>query len=281
MDTIMPASRTADTLTMDSLYTTTPAILALDFDGVLCDGMREYFESSWRAYRGLRPAVAAVPPAGLFERFARLRPLVESGWEMPALVHALLAGASDQTLCAAWRPETWLADLGVTREAVAAELDRVRDAWIADDERGWLDSHGFYPGVIERLRALAGTPVRWFVITTKEGRFARTLLERQGVAPGPAQVFGKEARRPKRAILRELLGRWSAGDAGALWFVEDRLKTLEEAKADRALDGARLFLAAWGYNTPDERESARRDDRIVLLALEQFAADFPAWVPRG
>jgi phosphoglycolate phosphatase-like HAD superfamily hydrolase len=273
---MMPASRTANILTMDSLYTTTPAILALDFDGVLCDGMREYFESAWRAYRRLRPGPA--PPTELFERFARLRPLVESGWEMPALVHALLAGASDEALLAAWRPETWLADLGVAREALAAELDRVRDAWIAADEAGWLASHRFYPGVIERLRGLAAGPVRWFVITTKEGRFAATLLERQGVVPGPGQVYGKEARRSKPEILRELVARHAAGRARALWFVEDRLKTLEAAARDPALDGARLFLAAWGYNTPADRDAARRDPRIAPLALEEFAADFPAWV---
>jgi hypothetical protein len=45
-----------------------------------------------------------------------------------------------------------------------------------------------------------------------------------------------------------------------------------------ALVGASLFLAAWGYNTPADREAARRDDRIVLLALERFGQDFAAWV---
>ncbi len=255
-----------------------PAILALDFDGVLCDGMREYFESTWRAYRALRPAVPPDPPAGLFERFARLRPVVESGWEMPALVHALLAGAPEAELRRAWRPEAWLADLGRARGAVAAELDRVRDAWIAQDEAGWLASHRFYPGVIERLRGLADGPVRVFVITTKEGRFAQKLLEGEGLALGPEQVYGKEAQRPKREILRELIARHAEGRALALWFVEDRLKTLQDVKTERALDGAGLFLAAWGYNTPDDREAARRDDRIVLLSPAAFGSDFAAWV---
>ncbi|MHC5726941.1 MAG: HAD family hydrolase, partial [Nostoc sp.] len=27
-----------------------PTILALDFDGVICDGLIEYFEVSWRTY---------------------------------------------------------------------------------------------------------------------------------------------------------------------------------------------------------------------------------------
>jgi phosphoglycolate phosphatase-like HAD superfamily hydrolase len=251
-----------------------PAVLALDFDGVLCDGMREYFESAWRAYRRLRASVPPAPPAGLFESFARLRPLVETGWEMPVLLHALSSGASAAALEKEWRLETWLEDLGATREAAAAALDAVRDEWIADDERGWLDAHRFYPGVIERLRALDGGPVAVYVVTTKEGRFARQLLRRQGVELPDGRVYGKEARRPKRAILRELAG---GGDAARVWFVEDRRETLEDVKREPALAGAGLFLAAWGYNTADDREAARRDGRVVLLSLDRFCGDFARW----
>ncbi len=252
----------------------TPAILALDFDGVICDGMREYFESAWRAYRRLRPSATPRPPAGLFESFSRLRPVVETGWEMPTLLHAVLRGAPEGEVLAAWRPDAWLADLGSPREVVAAALDGSRDEWIADDEAGWLAAHRFYPGVIEQLRALSGGPVHVYVITTKGERFARKLLEGQGVALPPSRVYGKEARRPKRTILLEL----AAGDDGAgVWFVEDRLQTLQDVKAERALARARLFLATWGYNTPEERAAARDDDRIALLALDRFAGDLGSW----
>ncbi len=254
---------------------TAPVVLALDFDGVLCDGMREYLESAWRAYRRLRPGAPAQEPAGLFDGFARLRPLVETGWEMPVLVHALVAGAAPAALEKDWRPEAWLADLGVARGAAATALDRVRDEWIAEDERGWLDSHRFYPGVVERLRSLAGGAVAVSVVTTKEARFARRLLARQGIELPEGRVYGKDARRPKRAILLELA---AGGDAARLWFVEDRLRTLADAETEPRLTGAGLFLAAWGYNTVDDREAARRDDRIVLLSLERFTQDFAAWV---
>ncbi|MBI2492138.1 MAG: HAD family hydrolase [Candidatus Rokubacteria bacterium] len=258
-----------------------PALLALDFDGVLCDGMREYFAAAWGACRRLWPAGPAEPPAELFDRFARLRPVVENGWEMPLLLRALLAGADDDELLRDWQPDAWLGRLGVARAASGAARDAVRDEWIARDEAGWLDHHRFYPGVLERVRALADGPPRVAVVTTKEGRFARQLLARAGVALGADDVVGKEARRPKPEILRELLARHGAAPA-RLWFVEDRLKTLEDAKADPALAGAGLFLAAWGYNTPEERERARRDDRITLLPLERFGRDFAAWrAPRA
>ena len=97
----------------------------------------------------------------------------------------------------------------------------------------------------------------------------------QGVELPAGRVLGKEARRPKRATLRELV---AGGDAARMWFVEDRLATLRDVTAEPALAGASLFLAAWGYNTPKDREAAGRDGRIVLLALDRFAADFPAWL---
>ena len=253
-----------------------PTILALDFDGVLCDGMSEYFGSAWRAWRRLRPSIASDPPRGLADRFARVRPVVEHGWEMPLLVMALLSGASEAEILERWRPDARLGESGHARDAIAAALDAVRDEWIAGDEADWLDQHRFYPGVIERLKGLSGGPTRVVVVTTKEGRFARKLLARQGLDLSTADVYGKEAARPKPAILSELLEPRSA--PCRLWFVEDRLQTLEAAKGTAGLEDVGLFLAGWGYNTPRERQSARDDRRIVLLSLERFAGDFPEWV---
>src|SRR5207247_1456918 len=88
----------------------------------------------------------------------------------------------------------------------------------------------------------------------------------EGVAPR------RVARRPRLV---------AGGDAARLWFVEDRIRTLEDVKQDEALAGAKLFLAAWGYTTADDREAAQRDARIVLLTLARFARDFPAWSTPG
>jgi phosphoglycolate phosphatase-like HAD superfamily hydrolase len=253
-----------------------PTVLALDFDGVLCDGMSEYFGSAWRAWRRLRPSVAPDPPGWLADRFARTRPVVEHGWEMPLLVMALLSGASEAEILERWHPEACLAESGRARDEIAATLDGVRDEWIAADEADWLDQHRFYPGVIERLKRLSGGPTRVVVVTTKEGRFARKLLARQGLDLGGADVYGKEAARSKPAILGELLEPRAA--ARRLWFVEDRLKTLDAAKDTRGLEDVGLFLAGWGYNTPRDRQAARDDRRVVLLTLERFGGDFAEWV---
>ena len=254
----------------------TPTILALDFDGVLCDGTAEYFGAAWRVWRRLRPSAAPDPPRGLVDRYARVRPVVEHGWEMPLLVMALLAGVGEAEILERWRPAALLGKLGRTRDEIVAVLDGVRDEWIAADEGDWLDHHRFYPGATQRLQRLTGGPTRVVIVTTKEGRFARKLLVRQGLDLGVEDVYGKEAGRPKPVILRELVEPRSP--ARSLWFVEDRLKTLEAVKSTPGLDDVGLFLAGWGYNTPRDREAARGDSRVVLLSLERFTGDFPAWV---
>lgn len=254
---------------------TTPSILALDFDGVVCDGLAEYFESAWRTYTRLWASPGTVAPAGLAERFYALRPVVESGWEMPLVIKALLAGVHDATIAAQW------ADLapqlldGLAAADVGARLDRVRDDWIAADRAGWLGRHRFYPGVIDRLAALASAPARVVIITTKEGRFVRELFAQHGLDFPAGQIHGKESKRPKADVLRALKA--DAGPGLRIWFVEDRFKTLEGIKTRPDLDDVRLFLAGWGYNFPAEREAAQRDGRIGLLSLEDFVGDFGAW----
>ena len=60
----------------------------------------------------------------------------------------------------------------------------------------------------------------------------------------------------------------------SVWFVEDRLETLECvvtcSRRDPRLADVELLLAAWGYTTPASRSAARRHPRIRLLTLPQF-----------
>ncbi|NET61482.1 MAG: HAD family hydrolase, partial [Symploca sp. SIO2E6] len=65
-------------------------IIALDFDGVLCDGLLEYFQASWYTYCQVWNPDSQKPPEDLAQKFYPLRPVIETGWEMPVLVRALI-----------------------------------------------------------------------------------------------------------------------------------------------------------------------------------------------
>jgi phosphoglycolate phosphatase-like HAD superfamily hydrolase len=263
-----------------------PTILALDFDGVLCDGMLEYFETSWHTYCQMWKPECQTPPADLAPRFYRLRPVVETGWEMPVLLRALVLGVPEEKILQDWSDVAQELIESETLEAadIGHKLDAIRDEWIATDLDGWLGLHRFYPGVIERVRQMLSaakvspsqTPAELFIVTTKEGRFVKQLLQQEGIQLPEERIIGKESKRPKHQTLRQLIEAFT-GEGVTLWFVEDRLKTLQLVQQQADLKDVKLYLADWGYNTTAHQESVRNDPRIKLLSLSRFVQDFSAW----
>jgi hypothetical protein len=79
-----------------------PTILALDFDGVICDGLIEYFEVAWHTYCQVWKPANNTPPDDLALRFYRLRPVIETGWEMPVLIKALVDEIPETTILQEW-----------------------------------------------------------------------------------------------------------------------------------------------------------------------------------
>lgn len=258
-----------------------PDILALDFDGVLCDGMREYFEASRRTYIRVWPDEQA-PSEELFPAFRALRPVIMTGWEMPVLLRALVQGYSQVAMLQNWeavRDALVHADspqgkaLGHT---LTQTLDEVRRAWIAATADDWLARNVPYCPLDDTRRLLA-EPECAVLVTTKEGEFARQILDHWGVHL--ADIQGKEAGTHKCDNLRALIAQYTAthGRRPVLWFVEDRLETLQHVTTHADLEDVGLFLATWGYNTPEVRASVQDHGRIRLLGLEQFRGGLTTW----
>ncbi|MGF1535791.1 MAG: HAD family hydrolase [Elainellaceae cyanobacterium] len=246
-----------------------PDLLALDFDGVICDGLVEYFQTAWRAYCRVWFPADKTPPAGLAECFYPLRPVIETGWEMPVLLRSLLLGTAEDRIVADWPAvaRQQLAADGLEPQPLAAAVDGVRDEWIQADLEGWLAQHRFYPGMVEFLGRSLQSDTHTAIITTKEGRFVKQLLAQSGVAMPEGQIFGKEVKRPKYETLRDLV---AAQQAKTTWFIEDRLKALQQTAQQPDLTQVRLLLADWGYNLAADRQRATDDDRIELVSLPEF-----------
>lgn len=257
-----------------------PDLIAFDFDGVICDGLIEYFQTAWQAYCELFEPDDTQPPEGLAEQFYPLRPVIETGWEMPVLVWALVqaddADQIAQRVIAEW-PEMalpYLEAANLTKQQSVQALDGVRDHHIKNDLQSWLNLHRFYPGMIDRLRDLLAGDLPIYIVSTKEGRFIKALLSQSGLEFPVENIFGKEVKRPKYETLRLLKEKH---DAPKIWFIEDRLPALNAVKAQDDLKEVSLFLADWGYNLEPDREKARQDSRIHLLSLEQVVQKFDQW----
>lgn len=248
-------------------------LLVFDFDGVLVDGMAEYWWAARHAAlrlaadSGRRLQLPEAAPAG----FARLRPLIHKGWEMVLMAAELgrpdfdpVAAAADYDRALAAALACW----AVTPERLQELLEAVRREAIDADPAGWLGLHRFYPGVVERLGGLAGEGADWAVLTTKGGAFAARLLASAGLQP--LHLFGHE-RGSKPEVLQGLL----AGGR-PLWFVEDRRPTLEQVRSTPGLDPVRCFLASWGYLAPGD-ERGLEAAGIRWLEPSRFAAPLARW----
>ena len=260
---------------------TAPNILALDFDGVLCDGMGEYFETSRRTCARAWPWMP-VPGDDLLPAFRRLRPVIMTGWEMPLLLRAIGHGRSESDILRDWAPvrdQEAAAGPGPREELIrllTTTLDGVRREWIAADRAGWIGRNTPYCG-LDEVRRLVGEPERSVLVTTKEGEFARLILDDWSVRL--ADIQGKEAGTHKCDNLRQLIDAYQAarGRRPRVWFVEDRFETLQHVTTHPDLADVGLYLAAWGYNTADTREAARASGRVRLLELGQFRRGVEAW----
>ena len=229
---------------------TAPTILALDFDGVICDGLIEYFQTAWKTYCLIGSPVSKVPPPGLAEQFYRLRPVIETGWEMPVLIRSLLDQIPEAELFSHWAAIALdqVQTLNLSPAEIEAQLDRVRDEWIATDVDNWLAQHRFYPGVAARLQQIINSAVIPYIVTTKEQRFVKQLLKQQQVEFAESQIFGKEVKQPKAQTLRFLIHQHTrqAGSQPAVWFIEDRLKTLQNIEIQPDLQDVNPFPGRLG-----------------------------------
>jgi phosphoglycolate phosphatase-like HAD superfamily hydrolase len=242
--------------------------------------MDEFFESSRRALADLTRREAST---ALRDRFAALRPIVESGWEMVALV-GVLSESPPEADAALRDPAGWarardayVRSHGLDQRRLTIALDEARDRAMAEDAPAWLARHRFYPGVAEWLTRLNAEGKLVYVLSTKGKPFLDALLAWQNVPLSSERVIGKaEPRREKWDVLRELAAARGLG-LDQVWFVEDRLPTLLDLRRHAGDFPARLFLADWGYIFPDRDPAAARAAGIPVLGLEPMIGPFEGW----
>ncbi|MGK7958508.1 MAG: HAD family hydrolase [Crocosphaera sp.] len=256
-----------------------PKILALDFDGVICNGLKEYFQTTLRTYQKLWKDQDKNNLEIWANSFYKLRPVIETGWEMPILLRALVLQYKQENIEGNWHDicSEIVEKEKLDKTQVMGELDEVRDHWIKTDLDRWLGLHEFYPGVLEKLGQLLDSSTLLYIVTTKEGRFVKQLLKQQNLSFPESNIFGKEVKQPKYETLRQILKN-NQETPNNLWFIEDLLKTLNKVKSQENLTEVNLFLADWGYNTVKTHELVKQDSAINLLSLDTFSQDFSEWV---
>jgi phosphoglycolate phosphatase-like HAD superfamily hydrolase len=248
-------------------------LLALDFDGVICDSAREAWAVAVRSFAEVFPERALAADAGedatLFARFLEIMPLGNRAEDYGVALAAIAAG---QTLPDQAAYDAFRASLAPERlRAFHKQFYRVRSAWAERDPAGWLARMAPYPGLCALLRRRAGD-VRLAIATAKDRGSVRKLLASYQVADlfPDGFVLDKEAGEKKREHVTKLAA--LAGCAPAeVTFVDDKVNHLE----DVATLGARCVLAAWGYNGPREHRIAEACGFLVCDLDDFEGAVFP------
>ncbi len=217
-------------------------LLCLDFDGVICDSIRECLASSWIAYHRL---VKNDPPDRVPIRlqadFAVLRPLIRSG-EDYVLIQEILDRGWEVREQADF--DRLLASAGNgTMERYKELFYRARGDLLDRHRAYWLSLNRVYPHMREPLRGLASHD-RLHIVSTKRSDFIVSILAADGIELNPERVHYSSAR-GKPGLLSEILD--AAGVERAV-FVDDQIDHLT---GGGWRDGVERLLAAWGYVKPE------------------------------
>jgi phosphoglycolate phosphatase-like HAD superfamily hydrolase len=243
-------------------------VLALDFDGVLCDSSREVFVVAVDTYTDLAPESNLVEhlqhlredaaaggtdyrDAEIYDRFRDLLPLGNRAEDFGVSLRAAENGAdiSDQEDYDAFYQSIgrdWL-------ERFHSRFYECRERLRSADVRAWRKLHLPFPGFADILRRHLDR-TRPAVATAKDARSVELLLDELGFAGvfEREMILDKETGIEKTRHLRVLRERTGV-EYSAITFVDDKVNHLAKV----AELGVRGVLAGWGFNTGREHDLAR------------------------
>ncbi len=253
-------------------------LLIFDFDGVIVDGMNEYWWSARKACIQILNGQSNSPslPNNVPKAFVQLRPWVHHGWEMVLLAAELLRpkgpllqnGPKFFSEKYHLRCNEALKAWGWHPNELQEALENVRKWSIANDQQTWLARHQPFSFVIKRLNQLNNEGIEWAVLTTKGTSFTATLLDNLNLKPN--LLLGHESG-SKVEVLVQL-----AKNRGIHAFIEDRRTTLEAVLNTPELASIPCYLASWGYLKPEDKLSLQKG--LHILEPQTLAAPLATWL---
>ena len=244
-------------------------VYALDFDGVICDSAIETGISGWKAACQIWQDMPAAIPEEMIALFRQVRPVIETGYEAILTMRCLYLGESIETIYQGYHDEFQLLmqQAHVDSEDLKKLFGDTRDAWIALDKKAWIDKNPLYPGVAEKLRQLSQLNT-WYVITTKQERFVKKILNANEIVLPDERIFGLDRNMSKPEVLKKIIKHHTGQ---SIVFVEDRLPALLKVRQESALADVQLYFALWGYNCAVDKLNAKAQG-FSQLNLEDFLA---------
>lgn len=217
-------------------------MLALDFDGVICDSLEEGLLISWNAHTRapvhafVEPGLAGVPPE-VAVRFTGCRPFARhlGHWLVPFAIGAVPASHAEFVARYDELPSPAI-------ETFTAAATRYRAAVRRTYPDQWLSHHVVHPGLADVLTSA-------YIVTARDSESVSRILEAHDVAVDDARIFGSSTDKPD--ALRTIAIREGV-QPGDVTLVDDSIENCLAAQAG----GYGTWWATWGYSTPGDHARA-------------------------
>ncbi len=244
-------------------------LFLFDFDGVIVDGMDEYWHSSLIAFEKYLNCPNVLIDQNLYKQvsntFIEMRPWVKYGWEMLIIVHQIIKREDPLNNQNKWdflnryhqNCQKVLLDNSWVAEDLQKGLNEARKYQIDKDFDSWIKLHRPFNEVIDFIKKINKVNIKTGIITTKGKVFAGKILEKLNIFP--ELIFGYESG-TKVEIITELSREYKI-----MGFIEDRRNTLLDIKQNPLTNNIPCYLADWGYLKNIDRVNLPYEIKLLKL----------------
>ena len=244
-------------------------LFLFDFDGVIVDGMTEYWNTSLltceKFLNSPKISIDKILYKKVSNTFREIRPWVKYGWEMVIITHEIIRKENPlnqnnqknfikkyhQNCQKILRANSWIP------EDLQKFLDESRKYQIEKDFDVWANLHDPFYEVLEFMKKLKEQKRKTGIITTKGQIFAAKFLDKLNIHT--EFIFGYESG-TKVEIAEKISEKYEI-----LGFIEDRRKTLADIKNNNKTSNIPCFLADWGYLKESDRVNLPKEIKLIKL----------------
>jgi phosphoglycolate phosphatase-like HAD superfamily hydrolase len=231
------------------------SVTFIDFDGVLCDSVKECLVSSWLAYTRLSKKDKKSITLSAKKTFYRYRPLIRTGADYVLLQRAMDEGVSLSSQRDFDDYQNALGEkvMGEYREA----FYNARSKLLENHRKYWVSLNPLFEEFPPLLKKIAGS-YRYIIISTKKSSFIKEILNANSIEWPLDRIVDSEKKR-KLSIVENYLNQLSADKA---FFVDDQIDHLKGNNDPRI----EPLLADWGYVKPEWL----KQDEVKIISKEKM-----------
>ena len=244
-------------------------LILFDFDGVIVDGMNEYWQSSLLACKYYLNSKDICSDIDINLKtpnvFISLRPWITYGWEMVIITHEIIKKKDPlnnknkskflknyQKNCTEIiKKNSW------DSENLQKYLDQARELQISNNFDQWISLHNPFIEVLKFIKCAKENHYQIGIITTKGKLFTQKILKKIDIKPD--FLYGYESG-SKTEIISNLIN-----DFKIIGFVEDKLKTLLKVINNKQTSNVPCYLADWGYLKETDRINLPKTVKLLKL----------------